>query len=75
MKITKFELFIFKAIRRIYWFINGRVSRRLWVRRDLRKWWIIFWHIVTLFLIWLAMLPIMFFMENVSNHINHAVWG
>ena len=31
------------VVRRIIWFFNGRLARRLYIRKDIRKYWQIFW--------------------------------
>lgn len=64
------------VVRRIIWFFNGRLTRRLYIRKDIRKYWQIFWWglIVVLAFIYI-LIPFGNAWMQMVDFINFVRWG
>lgn len=64
------------VVRRIIWFLNGRLTRRLYIRSDIRKYWQIFWWSLTAILTFTyALIPIFECLDLVVASLNLLRWG
>lgn len=64
------------VVRRIIWFFNGRLARRLYIRRDIRKYWQIFWWgLIGILAFTYILIPIFECWDGVVAVINRLRWG
>lgn len=75
-KRRKFMNSIFRFLRRIQWFINGRLARHLYVKRSIRPYWRVFWVSLSVILILAYIVsPLVILWMKGVGFINYVVWG
>lgn len=75
-RIKHVEVMFLLVVRRIIWFLNGRLACRLYIRRDIRKYWKIFWWGLLGVLVFLFILkPFFEVLEKLVDIINYLRWG
>ena len=64
------------VVRRIIWFFNGRLARRLYIRKDIRKYWRIFWWgLITVLAFTYILIPLGNEWMKMVDFINFVRWG
>lgn len=70
-------IYFLKAVAyRVYWFLNGRVSSKRVLRKEIRKWWqIVMWSLVVFVIFRYIFCPLFDWWDGVISHLNNLIWG
>jgi hypothetical protein len=67
---------MYSILRRVFWFIDGRLSEQRVLRREIRRWWrLSIWTLVFAAFVVYIMFPFFEMWDRVITCINYIIWN
>lgn len=76
MKTLRIKMVAVFVLHRVLWFLMGRLGRKLWIKRSLRLWWVIFWWgLLGMLIMGYVVIPFFRILFMLTEGFNYVILG
>lgn len=76
MKTLRIKTTAIFILTRVQWFLCGRLGKKLWIKRSLRLWWVIFWWgLLGMLIMGYAVIPFFRVLFMMTEGFNYIILG